>query len=313
MDTSSNRPRQHTLDLLWSLWAELGVSGWSRRHQNWCIDPEPLIFFTATHGDLDPRLRDESTDWCIRYGRFISAVRLKALLKKATPAAQQAFGEYAATVAAHSGLRWPGATEVRPHRPSAKSQVETFSSASQLALRLRALLGVGARAEILRALLTWPCGDPAISAAALTSVVLYSKRNVLEELESLRMAGTLHVSAAGNRHIYRLQHPKALAALLGPLPSVCPNWIALFAVLEALLGLAAKEPGVDSVVRAVEANGVMQRRKADLAAMTPSLHSVWPAPPSSPANGGPLAWLASFDAWAIAFTEALATGRAAPS
>jgi len=31
----------------------------------WAIDPEPLIVFTAI-ADLDPRLRDEALDWCIR-------------------------------------------------------------------------------------------------------------------------------------------------------------------------------------------------------------------------------------------------------
>ena len=31
------------LALAWSLWTELGVPGWSRRHQDWAIDPEPLI------------------------------------------------------------------------------------------------------------------------------------------------------------------------------------------------------------------------------------------------------------------------------
>ena len=70
----------HLLDLLWSLWEELGVSGVvPRRHGDVFIDPEPLILFTALHGDLDPRLRDESIDWAITYGNYVSKARIKRL------------------------------------------------------------------------------------------------------------------------------------------------------------------------------------------------------------------------------------------
>ena len=61
-------------------WSELGVSGWISSHADWAIDPEPLILFTVWLGDADPRLRDESTDWCVQNWRFISKARLKNLL-----------------------------------------------------------------------------------------------------------------------------------------------------------------------------------------------------------------------------------------
>ena len=60
--------RRNVVDLCWGAWSELGVSGWSRTHMTWAIDPEPLIVFTAI-ADLDPRLRDEALDWCIRNSR----------------------------------------------------------------------------------------------------------------------------------------------------------------------------------------------------------------------------------------------------
>jgi hypothetical protein len=44
---------------------EVGVSGVFRRHGAWNIDLGPFIL-TAALADVDPRLRDESTDWCIR-------------------------------------------------------------------------------------------------------------------------------------------------------------------------------------------------------------------------------------------------------
>src|SRR5262245_61784017 len=73
---SSAAVTQSLIDLAWSLWAELGVSGWTRHHADWNVDVEALIILTAALEDADPRLRDESTDWCIRYARFVSSARL---------------------------------------------------------------------------------------------------------------------------------------------------------------------------------------------------------------------------------------------
>ena len=57
---------EHVLETLWSLWHELGVSATvPRRHSDDLVDPEPLIAFTATHSELDARLRDESIDWVL--------------------------------------------------------------------------------------------------------------------------------------------------------------------------------------------------------------------------------------------------------
>jgi len=70
--------REYVLDTLWSQWHELGVAGTvPRRHSEDFVDPEPLIVFTAVHSDLDPRLRDESIDWVVRYGNYVSKARLK--------------------------------------------------------------------------------------------------------------------------------------------------------------------------------------------------------------------------------------------
>src|SRR5438045_3810519 len=89
---------ERMLSLAWSLWAEMGVSGWTRRHQDWAIDPEPLILFTALIGERDPRLRDECVTWCVRNSRYISTARLRNLLKAASPALRKQWGPFAATV-----------------------------------------------------------------------------------------------------------------------------------------------------------------------------------------------------------------------
>jgi hypothetical protein len=76
---SSESLREQLAALAWSLWAELGVSAWERHHSRWFIDLEALVVYTAWLGDTDARLRDEVTDWCIRFGSWVSASRLIGL------------------------------------------------------------------------------------------------------------------------------------------------------------------------------------------------------------------------------------------
>src|SRR5258708_844310 len=154
--SSSAQLHENALNLLWSLWSELGVSSWTRRHAQWAVDPEPLILFTAASTELDPRLRDESTDWCVHYGRYVSVTRLRNLLRVEPDERQSSFETFAATVNAHSDLRWPSRQEARDYRRTGRSTVSSFAPPALIALRLRALFGVGARADILRVFVAEP-------------------------------------------------------------------------------------------------------------------------------------------------------------
>jgi hypothetical protein len=220
--------REELAGLAWSMWAELGVSGWERRHRTWFVDPEPLLIFTAWLGDEDARLRDEVTDWCISYGTWISATRLANMLR-ANENAAGPFGELAATVASHSTLRWRGATRSRPYRPTLKSQLASFENPSLVGLRLRALLGVSARAEIVRQLLSY--GSLARSASDLVEDAGFMKRHVAGALDDLRLGGALDSMKSQNKLTYRLSRPAAWRTLLGELPSAWPRWSSIVPVL----------------------------------------------------------------------------------
>lgn len=107
MNLSSSAVDNLALDLAWSLWGALGVRSAIRgRHDQWSIDPEPLMAFTAHEGDHDPRLRDESLDWCIQYERYVSRARLRGILRRVDPGTRGAFGSYAATLVEHTGRSW---------------------------------------------------------------------------------------------------------------------------------------------------------------------------------------------------------------
>src|SRR3982751_6715451 len=135
--SSSLRIREHVLDLVWSLWAEMGVSSWTRRHAHWAVDPEPLILITSAPVAADPRLRDESIDWCIQYGRYVSVTRLKNLLRDEPEVIRHAFATYAAVVNAHSALCWPSQAKAAEYHPTGRSSVSSFASPALIGLRLR--------------------------------------------------------------------------------------------------------------------------------------------------------------------------------
>lgn len=224
---------EQSLALASGAWTELGVSGWGASHGDWAIDPEPLILFTAWLGDTDPRLRDEATDWCVRNWRYVSKARLKNLLRDQTDDVRDHFGEFAATVGAHAGISWPGATEPRAYTVTGRSMLPPLDRPSLAWLRLRAMFGVGARAEILRCSLSQ--GNGLMSVARLATITGYTKRNVADECDTLERAGVLSVRSRGNRFYYSLARRAELEAFVGELPSVRHDWTAMLNIARELV------------------------------------------------------------------------------
>jgi len=151
LQSLSEKVDQHLLNLVWSLWTELGVAGIKRRHQNTLISLEELILLTALLGDKDPRLRDEALDWCVRFHHFLSISRLQALVRNLGPMIHKPFSLFAVTLNAVSSSKWPVFVEVDPlkYKPSGKSQTPRCELSSLFSLRLRTLFGVGARADLM--------------------------------------------------------------------------------------------------------------------------------------------------------------------
>ncbi len=221
-------------DLAWSLWTELGVSGTVRRHDQVLTDPEALILFTAALGDRDPRLRDESLDWCVRYGGAISVTRLKNLLGSGL-GDQQALDGYASMVNQHTSLSWPVSKRLRaaktsPGRLSGKSQEPDLRRRpALLRLRLRALFGVGARADVIAELL---CGSS--RSAAELAAAGYSKRGIANILDDLYRADLLSRTQVGNTHRFELKRPRDLEPLVGASPVYYAYWADCLEVLLVL-------------------------------------------------------------------------------
>lgn len=253
------------VSLVWSMWAELGVSGWTRNHRDFAIDPEALVLLTAWLHDLDPRLRDEATDWCTRYGKFVSAARLKNLLASLGWLDSGWWSEFAATVNANSRWQWPGPdADPREFEGSQKSRIESFTRPSLMHLRVRAFVGLGARAEILRLLSSEPHNR--VGVAQTAAQIGYSKRNTAEALDGLEMAGLLNSFRVRNRLEYAVIDTARLAALVDPRPPWIPVWVPIVNVVIRVLEFIRHAEVLPESVASVECVSLLRGLNEELGA-----------------------------------------------
>lgn len=254
------------LDLAWSLWAELGLSGWKRNHEDVAIDAEPLIIATARLGRLDTRLLGESLDWCVTNTRLVSAVRLRNLLPTFDSPTKKAFGNFAATVKKHRPASWPADGKPLRLSPTGRSSVPSLDRPALVQLRLRAIFGVSARAEIIKQML--PDADRPFGIAQLAMFTAYGKDNLADALDMMRLAGIVTrnvMTTAGNVQVFTLSAASRIEDLLGDLPPTngYPYWAARFRVLMHLVDFAFSEIS-DPTVRAAEIHRLVGQLASDL-------------------------------------------------
>lgn len=259
MSKSPSALRSALLNRAWMQWVALGVDATGER-ESAVIDPEALIALTAELGDADPRLRDVSTDWCVRYGRYVNGSRLKQVVQEIqTP--PPAIGEYVATIAAAGGPKWPLATRPRDGYVSrGKARLDVARSRPQIRIRLRAAFGVNARADVIAALLDAPSG---LSVADLARVARFTKANVQFAVDALVLAGAIDARNVGNER--RVSLPARTSVLPGLRPPVAqPDWVVRFGIGLHVLRFSRLDEMPPSV-RAIEARRLAERLRAGMA------------------------------------------------
>ena len=228
-------PRLAT-DLTWSLWGELGVPSVIRDHTHVVVDPEPLIIGSPFVSRHDARLREEIHRWCAAHTNRISTSRLKGLARRAQPEAREAFEALAATLATSTTVRWPHPTGTPPwpRTPEPKSRTLHLDRPSLLALRARAMVGVGARADVLTSLLgrtgRW-------TRASELEYLGYSKRNVARVLGDLAEASLLQQRGVRNSLTFRIADRAPWEQLLRTEDLAWIRWDLTFELVFALLRL----------------------------------------------------------------------------
>ena len=247
-------------------WAQLGVS-FARpdRAEERAADPEALLLFTLHLGRHEPRLFDEVLDWLALNEPLVSVHRLRSLsLPPTDRSLVDASLDWAAVQRRRARHRPPDVVDGEtleplfawldtptrkpdPHfarhgweRPclsrSGKSQRVPLYTPIAFAFRLRRLLGIGIRAEIVRVLLT--IRAPRVSSKVIADSAGFAQRNVRDGLTQLHDAGVLTVVEVADDRQYGID-PDHWAALLGlDHPRDLPlhyDWIRAFRALTEIL------------------------------------------------------------------------------
>lgn len=290
MQISSLRERLSSalLDFAWEEWAQMGVLAAARRDRRWAQDPEALLLLTFEVGRADPRLFDEVLDWLVSNEPLISARRLRTLAdgpdderllaavlewvrrqrRPHGPSRQQDWP------ASDAEALFPEADLPTPHmdqaflafgftrppaQPSGKSRQPDLTAPINFGFRLRQLLGLSARAEAIRYLLTAEVESATVADVAEPSG--YSKRNIQEALGALRAAGVATFAYTGGEQRFAVDRSR-WAHLLDLEPHELPmyrDWPTLLGVLRQMLRWL-KRPELESLseyLRASEAAALL--------------------------------------------------------
>jgi hypothetical protein len=248
------------LELLWKQWTQLGIAGQINTSDNFVLDPEALLIFSAHFARYDQRLYDLVIDWLQCNGKSINLPRLKALLKRFNHADRKSLGFIAASV---KSKKWqPFAkglllenTDVEPMffendfvlKPNETAlryglkrnqyvqsyKVMPFASKgnASLLLRLRGAFGMSARAEAILTMLNKEfCRIQDVADAGGFS--WKSASDVLDELCTSGVAVTLDKSKRGRS--YFLKDASAIRSLFGVDTVKFPDWRTIFEMLSVV-------------------------------------------------------------------------------
>jgi len=236
----------------------LGVAGVTRSKDNRIIDPEALLLFSLSVCRYEPRLFDEIIDWLSQNGQFINVQRLQQIQKKYNFHCGPQLSAIAELLSKKSRykLKWSGLAK-KYYQASAEplffdkdgaalpcpqdkdanlefvnhglrrgpinlrgySQSFDLHSPACLLLRLRALLGINARAEILCLLASVKEVHPT-EAARQTA---YYQKTIQTTLVEMAQSGIILIRTSKKEKFYRLK-PGILDTLLKP-NCKSPKWI----------------------------------------------------------------------------------------
>jgi hypothetical protein len=285
-----------SLSLAWDQWSQLGVSGYPpKRPEERVADPEALLLFTFEVAREDPRLFDEVLDWLATNEPLVSVQRLRNLC--VDPIDRALVGAALDWSQRTRGRTRPEAVgaAVEPLEPlfrsvpitrdnlddsflrfgferpvahaSGKSQIPGFRDPISFAFRLRRLLGVGVRAEVIRALLT--IRAERLSGKIITATAAFAQRNVREGLNQLVDAGVIDVVEISDDRYFSIRHAEWAAALgLDSAPDLPfhHDWIPIYRALTQIVRWLG-EPGLDDLspyVLSSQARTLVDRLADDL-------------------------------------------------
>ena len=236
------------LELLWRQWSALGISGSRQKQQKTVVDPEALLLLTLTVARYDSRLFDEVLEWVDVNGAYLNVHRLKNLLKQYDFQAKPQLGALAERAGRNSSLalKWKNlGSKYRTEPPESlfflkngfpfpvpdnpdeifqkhglirgpikrRNLTQPFpgEGMASLLLRLRALLGINIRCEILCVM----GAVDEIHPSLLARMIGHGSRTTQNTLSEMAGSGVIQVRTSSREKLYSLRQ-STLAELLHP-------------------------------------------------------------------------------------------------
>lgn len=226
LEAATRVVREATLNAMWRQWSALGAAA-SATGARAIVDPEALVLASLWLMDEEPRLRDLMAGWVVVNAERLSVQRVNNMTV-AFPASIGAGLSSLARLAVERGKDFRWRPLIRPDVPplAERRGGKTLSISVPLArpcalmLRLRVLLGVGLRADIITFLLTGP--DDYVSPDDIAAATAYNPASVRRVLAQLTDAQGLSY-AAGTYPGYSIGE-SPLARLAGARASEVPKW-----------------------------------------------------------------------------------------
>jgi len=258
--------RDGMLELLWRQWTALGLTGHVASWQRTPLDPEALLAISCTVARHDVRLFDGILDWLRVNGKYVNVQRIRRILAAHQFAGSKVYAAIAATMAdTVQSPKWARSTvtsrEPRQaeqplfymedgtplpilhthdsifraygllrdrYEPRGSAQPFRPESPACLLLRLRALLGLNARCEILVYLLLNSRGSPRAVARACG----YYPATIIKALAEMADSGYLISRVEGRQRHYSLVPDAWHTLLLGDHRPTWISWPALYSAME---------------------------------------------------------------------------------
>lgn len=263
---------RRVVHFLWRQWGQVGLASASvEPRDRWIVDPEALLLLGSTFARHDPRLFDETMDWLLRNAAFVNLSRLKSLQRRFDFSGMPVMAALATRVMQENRrLNWrlvlprsgsgheplfmdvygvplpdfgssdPGFLDAgfKRGKVNLRGMSRRFNPIMPecALLRLRALFGVSARADVLLYLLTHDAAHP----SGIARETGFSQKNIQDTLVDMAASGFVHVvQFEGRMKHYSVEKRERAGLLYHPdKPGLVPRWVTwppLFRAMEILL------------------------------------------------------------------------------
>jgi len=271
------------VDAAWAQWSALvpiAAPGGARRVWT-LVDPEALVLLSLAGREREPRLDDLLAAWA-RVGSSLLGVQRLGTLAAVYPwPVRDGIGDFARMAADAGDGRWKryasGAARSEPGPRRKDAGPLRLTDGPALMLRLRAGLGVSAKADLLTVLLGLGGAPAELRMLALSTG--YSDRAVRTAAEEMALARLIH-DVPGPRAAYRAD-PEAWARLLSTEVPAWRHWGSVFAFLAAVIDWArrAEQEGWSPYVASSRARDLVEEHGKRLR------HAAWPLPDPAATRG----------------------------